>query len=215
MISATHLAILGRQPELGLIELESLLGSDAVVAFGQHALISGALTFANLGGSIKLGRIVSRLPRTRLDRIDLDALLIPLLPRTDGKLTFAVSSYGQSLAPRELDAFGLSLKKKLKTFGPVRLVTAKPGMNELTAAQLKFNHLPQAGFELLIASDGRELILGLTEAVQDIDSYAARDYARPARSAKVAISVGTCGGTLRERRSRPAPNTAAHSPSGA
>ena len=187
MVSATHLAILGRQPELGLIELESLLGGDAVVAFGQHALVSGKLTFANLGGSIKLGRIIARLPRTRLDRIELDTVLIPLLPRTEGKLTFAVSSYGQSLAPRELEAFGLSLKKKLKSFGSTRLVTAKPGSNELTAAQLKFNHLPQAGFELLIASDGRELILALTEAVQDIDSYTARDYARPARSAKVGM----------------------------
>jgi len=187
MISATHLAILGRQPELGLIELESILGSSSVAPFGQHALVAGELIFGNLGGSIKLGRIIARLPRTRLDHIDLETTLLPLLPRNGTKLIFAVSSYGLSLAPRELEAFGLSLKKKLKAFGSVRLVTAKPGTNELTAAQLKFNRLPQAGFELLIASDGRELVLALTEAVQDIDSYTARDYARPARSAKVGM----------------------------
>ena len=88
MVSATHLAILGRQPELGLIELESVLGSDAVASFGQHALVTGELTFDNLGGAIKLGRIIARRPRTRLDRIELDTELLPLLPRSAGKLTF-------------------------------------------------------------------------------------------------------------------------------
>jgi len=179
-----YLAILGRQPELGLIELESILGRGQVKAFGQHALVTTLPPIDRLGGSIKQGKIIARLPKQRLDRLELDT---SLLPRPEGKLTFAISSYGLNLAPRELEAFGLSLKKVLKTTGSVRLVLPKPGSNELTAAQLKFNGLPEAGFELLIVSDGREIIVALTEAVQDIDAYTARDRERPARSAKVGM----------------------------
>ena len=36
-------------------------------------------------------------------------------------------------------------------------------------------------------SDGRELVIALTEAIQDIDAYTARDRERPARSAKVGM----------------------------
>jgi tRNA G10 N-methylase Trm11 len=184
MHAATHLAILGRQPELGLIELESVLGKGAVTAFGEHALVDTLPQLDRLGGTIKLGRIIARLPRQRLDKLDLDRAL---LPRPAGKLTFAVSSYGLKLAPRELEAFGLGLKNQLKNERSVRLVLPKTGSNELTAAQLKFNHLPESGFELLIAANERELVLALTEAVQDIDAYTARDRERPARSAKVGM----------------------------
>jgi tRNA G10 N-methylase Trm11 len=179
-----YLAILGRQPELGLIELESLLGANNVAGFGDHALIHTLPDIDRLGGTIKLGRVIARLPKQGLDRLEFN---LSLLPRSESKLTFAVSSYGLKLAPRELEAFGLGLKKLLKADGSVRLVTPKPGSNELSAAQLKFNRLPEAGFELLIVSDGRELVLALTEAVQDIDAYTARDHERPARSAKVGM----------------------------
>ncbi len=184
MQSYNNVAILGRQPELGLIELESVLGRGQVAAFGQHAVTTSLLEIDRLGGTIKQGRIIARLPKQRLDRL---AVETALLPRPNGKLTFAISSYGLSLAPRELEAFGLSLKKVLKATSPVRLVLPKPGSNELTAAQLKFNGLPGAGFELLLVSDGHEIVVALTEAIQDIDAYSARDHERPARSAKVGM----------------------------
>jgi tRNA (guanine10-N2)-dimethyltransferase len=179
-----YIAILGRQPELGLIELESILGRGEVVAFGAHAFVSSLPPIDRLGGTIKQGRIIARLPRQRLDKLQIDTTL---LPRPEGKLTFAVSAYGLKLVPRELEAFGLSLKKVLKASGSVRLVLPKPGSDELTAAQLKFNGLPEAGFELLLVGDGQEIIVALTEAVQDIDAYTARDYERPARSATVGM----------------------------
>jgi hypothetical protein len=37
MSSLNYLTILGRQPELGLVELESLLGADGVQPFGRQA----------------------------------------------------------------------------------------------------------------------------------------------------------------------------------
>jgi hypothetical protein len=184
MQNVSHIAILGRQPELGLIELESVLGPKRVVAFGRQALLATAPEIDRLGGTVKLGRIIARAPKQRLDRLEFN---LADLPRREGKLTFAVSSYGLTLAPRELEAYGLGLKKQLKADGSVRLVLPKPGTHQLTAAQLKFNHLPEAGFELIIVSDGHELIMALTEAVQDIDAYTARDRERPARSASVGM----------------------------
>jgi tRNA G10 N-methylase Trm11 len=184
MNSPTHFAILGRQPEIGLIELESLLGSDCIEPYGRHALLTSPPDLSRLGGSIKIGRIIARLPLQKLDKLGVD---FTQLPRPEEKLTFGVSSYGLRVTSRELEAYGLSVKKLLRAQNSVRYVAPKNGSTELTAAQLKFNRLPDSGFELVILTRHNEMILGLTEQVQDIDAYAARDYDRPARSASVGM----------------------------
>ena len=180
----THFAILGRQPEIGLIELESVLGTSHIEDFGRHALLTASADLSRLGGSIKIGRILVRQPLTKLDKLELD---LDVFPRPEGKLTFGVSSYGLRANSRELEAFGLSLKKTLKASGSVRYVATKSGSTDLTAAQLKFNGLPGSGFELVILVRRNEMVIGITEQIQDIDAYAARDHGRPARSATVGM----------------------------
>jgi tRNA G10 N-methylase Trm11 len=69
----------------------------------------------------------------------------------------------------------------------VRYLAPKSRSIELTAAQLKFNGLPEKGVELIIVSHAGEMLIGITEEVQDIDGYAERDHGRPARSAKVGM----------------------------
>jgi hypothetical protein len=58
--------VLGRQPVLGLAELESLYGADAVEPVAQQVagvhLATGSVDFARLGGSTKLAEVLAVVP---------------------------------------------------------------------------------------------------------------------------------------------------------
>ena len=180
-----YIAILGRQPELGLIELESVLGSNMVTPFGAVAILESRPEYAHLGGSVKLARMIKRIPYQSLKNLEIDPAIFP---QGEDKLIFGVSFYGSKLDPHVLKAFSLKLKRTLQELGrPVRYVAPKYGVVDLTAAQLKFNGIPETGAELIIVRHQNEMLIGITEAIQDIDAYAARDHERPARSAKVGM----------------------------
>jgi tRNA G10 N-methylase Trm11 len=58
----------------------------------------------------------------------------------------------------------------------------------LNSAQVLHNKLTTKGaWELLVIKDGKNTILAQTIFVQDIEAYAARDQARPARDARVGM----------------------------
>lgn len=178
----SHIAILGRQPELGLVELESILGAESITPFGVAALLAQSVDISRLGSTIKLGRIINQQPFKTLDDIEIN---LDSLPAATGKLNFGVSYYGGKLSEARLQSFGLTLKKRLQSRGSVRLVPTS-GL-ELNAAQLKYNQIPSKGFELLIIINGGQAVVALTEQFQDIDWYSLRDYGRPARSAVVGM----------------------------
>jgi len=62
------LAILGRQPAIGLAELESLLGADKITPLqGGGVLLdveSTYIPFSRLGGTVKLGDVLTLLTRS-------------------------------------------------------------------------------------------------------------------------------------------------------
>jgi len=68
-----HIFILGRQPELGVAELESLFGSDKITDFENNLAIldyEGEINFINLGGSIKCATIMED-----IENLNINALL--------------------------------------------------------------------------------------------------------------------------------------------
>lgn len=178
-----YLAILGRQPELSLAELEALLGPDAASPFGRHAILEATLPLERLGGTIKLAEVIAE-----AKTID-DALLTQLLkhmPESQSKLTVGLSYYGKKQSPLRL---GMELKKLFRTSGrSVRLVLPRPGSSALSAAQLKFNNLvtPESP-EIIIAESNGQVLAAVTTQYQDIDAYSARDQARPNRDARVGM----------------------------
>lgn len=179
----SYLAILGRQPELSLAELESVLGSASVEPLGRHALLKTAPDLAKLGGTIKLARVIAS--GKALDD-ELIAEALAQLPHSDAKITLGLSYYGRRQDPLRL---GMQLKKLIRADGrSVRLVLPKPGQGALSAAQLKFNDLVSNDSpELVILEQSNRAVIALTEQYQDIDAYTARDYARPGRDAKVGM----------------------------
>ena len=93
--------ILGRQPALGLAELESLYGSDAVEAIGPQAALVQVdpclLAFERLGGSAKFCKHLTTLDTT--DWHQIEKFLIQVSPdhsvrMADGKMTLGLSEVG-------------------------------------------------------------------------------------------------------------------------
>jgi tRNA G10 N-methylase Trm11 len=184
MSSFNFIIILGRQPELGLVELESLLGAEHVRPFGrQAALVDSVLQIDQLGGAIKVGTVIYRGAVTALNDLPIDA---DALPMRQSKTPFAISAYGVHGTRSMLIAAGFELKKHLKTRGSVRLITPTEGLT-VSAAGLRHNQVIETGFELMIVVAGSEMTIARTSGVQDVDWYSKRDYGRPVRSAKVGM----------------------------
>ncbi len=186
-------AILGRQPELGQAELESLLGADKVQSVGNNvALIDVDLCgfgINRLGGSLKLGKVLTALDTTNWHKIQ--DYLVKVSPAhvqraPEGKFRLGLSVYGLDVAPRQINATALALKKVMKQHRNVRVIPNNE--KELSTAQVLHNKLAEpSAWELLIIKDGNKTILAQTMFVQDINAYAARDQARPKRDARVGM----------------------------
>lgn len=190
------LVILGRQPALGLAELESLLGPDAIQPLSTNgtALLEvrvEADLFKRLGGTIKAAKLLHEFETPQwkvIERYLLDNLPKHLQYTDEGsKLTIGLSVFGLDVSTKQLLATGLSIKKVLKSHEKsVRLVPNKePALN---SAQVIHNKLIGAnGWELIFVRHGSKVLMGLTVHEQDIEAYTARDQARPKRDSVVGM----------------------------
>lgn len=188
------LFILGRQPALGLAELESLYGAGALKLVGHNAALLDIapkdIDFNRLGGSVKLCTLLNILDTTSWH--DIEKYLSKMIPEhlqyvPEGKFKLGLSSYGLRVSPREMNATALRLKKIIKAAGrSVRVIPNKTA--ELNSAQVLHNQLTSPlGWELVCLRNGNRTMLGLTVAEQDIEAYSSRDQNRPMRDAKVGM----------------------------
>jgi tRNA G10 N-methylase Trm11 len=188
------LVILGRQPALGLAELESLYGADVLHPAEPSAalldVVPSEVDFDRLGGSLKLCKVLTTLDSTNWG--DIEAYLLKSAPKhasflPEGKLKLGISAYGLRVTTQRIQATGLSLKKVLKQSGrSVRLVpNSEPALN--SASVLHNNLTGDLGWELVFLRSGGQTIVGQTVAEQDINSYTVRDRDRPMRDARVGM----------------------------
>jgi SAM-dependent methyltransferase len=185
--------ILGRQPALGLAELERLYGPARIRPLKGAALLdidAADINFKRLGGTIKVARILNVIDSLKWPQL-IDYLLktvpqhLQFLP--DGKFTLGVSAYDLPVSAGQINKDLLKVKKVIKnTARPVRIVPNK--LPHLNSAQVLHNKLTSRGaWELVFIKDGNQTILAQTMFVQDIEAYAARDQARPKRDARVGM----------------------------
>lgn len=190
------LFIIGREPELSVAELErvainiggvvSVLSTDAVLLTHGDPLPERFID--RLGGSVKQVEVKDRWPidtnlvQTMIDRLTAEWALT-FFPGSD-RIEFGLSMYGASKTERAAAMRqGLRLKKALVTTDrPVRLVASRDP--QLSAVLVQKNHLLTRGKEFVGVVSGGELIMGVTTAVQDFESYGLRDFGRPAANAK-------------------------------
>lgn len=189
-----YIIILGRQPALGIAELESLYGAASIQKLGTQAVLMETdqpnVNIDRLGGAIKVCSYTGSI--SSVDWQQIIQHLAATLPKqlqhiASGKIKIGLSLYGFNLAPSKINAGALSLKKNLKSGDRgVRIVPNK--QPELNTAQVIHNQLTkQNGLEIILVKSGKRTIVAQTIAVQDIDAYAARDQARPARDARVGM----------------------------
>jgi tRNA (guanine10-N2)-dimethyltransferase len=188
------LCVLGRQPALGLAELESLYGAAKLQPVGEKAVIVDVdpclLAFDRLGGSVKFCKLLTELETTDWKQIEkflheVSSGHSQRMP--EGKMQLGLSAIGLRVNPRQLETTGLSLKKAIRATGrPVRLIPNKS--LELSSAQVIHNHLTGPnGWELVFIRNGNKTIIAQTLKEQDIEAYGMRDQNRPKRDAKVGM----------------------------
>ena len=131
------------------------------------------LCIDRLGGTLKLA--------VELDKTPLEYL--SALP--EGKLTIGVSDYSKKASRKSATMEALKLKKILVRHGrSVRVVENKDAiLSTATSLHNGLNGKNERKVELVKYDDEWYRVIG----VQDIDAYAKRDQARPARDAKVGM----------------------------
>jgi tRNA (guanine10-N2)-dimethyltransferase len=173
-----YLCVLGRQPEISLAELKAVFGEKNVETHGELSILNidneiNARSFERLGGTIKLAEIVS----------DDWNKIINLLP-SEGKVTIGLSAYNTELDVRTITKIAKEIKKLRKN---VRFVpNTKPELSSATVFHNKLTTKPNR-YEFILSEINGEKILARTLYVQNINSYAARDFDRPKRDAKVGM----------------------------
>lgn len=188
-----YVTILGRQPALGIAELERVFGGQNITPLSNLSTLvtTNSLEIQKLGGSLKAGRVVidinsgdwSKVSNKIIQKYDKEWASF------DGKITLGISAYGFSVTSREVQKIGITLKQKLKRANvSVRLIPNQdPALSTATSHHNKLG-LSDNKVELLIirANNGRIVVAESTGA-QNITAYAKRDQQRPKRDAFVGM----------------------------
>lgn len=186
-----YISILGRQPALGIAELERLYG-DVTWFSDESAIINTPrLDFERLGGSQKAGRIVAELPRgdwTTASRKLVSAYAQAWRER-EGKITLGISSYGFNANPREVQKTGIILKGRLKGVGvSLRLIpNSDAALSTATSHHNKLGLSDNKVELLVVRNKNGKIIIAESIGAQNITAYAKRDQERPKRDAFVGM----------------------------
>ena len=175
-----YLAVLGRQPEISLAELESLFDNvkqqSTEIAFFDTEEEPG---INRLGGSLKLAKYLNNISPEEY---------LKALP--EGKITLGVSDYSvnaknySSRDIKNISQYGIKIKQALKKKGrSVRLLPNSAPVISTAAAH--HNGLGKSPKKVELIKFKNDWFVSV--GVQNITAYKNRDQARPARDAKVGM----------------------------
>jgi len=188
-----YVAILGRQPDIGISELRSLYGTESVVPISaQAALVETAATLdvQTLGSIVKLGRVITTVNSTDWQTISkrLHSHYTSVWKELERKQTLGISVYGGTIRPQAIQRAGLLLKSTLKK-NNVSLRLIPQNESALSSAISHHNKLglSENKTELLIVIGKRESYITESIGAQNITALAARDQGRPKRDAFVGM----------------------------
>ncbi len=188
-----YIAILGRQPALGIAELERVFnGSSIKVISNQAATIDcDCFDIQKLGGSPKAGIIVDELSKSDWHKVS--QKVVQHYSRKwlsfQGKITLGISAYGFDSDAREIQKTGIILKKKLRISGvSLRLVpNPTPALNSAISHHNKLGLSPNKVELLIVRANNGSVIIAESTGSQNITAYANRDQKRPKRDAFVGM----------------------------
>lgn len=188
-----YIALLGRQPQLSIAELERLYQHIQWYT-GQAATFEATDTqrvdVQRLGGSQKIGTVILEGPAGDW-RSASNAIVkhyAQQWSKSTAKITLGISAYDFRTTARDVQKTGLLLKSKLKQSGvslrlipnqDVALSTATSHHNKLGLSETKV--------ELLVFRGKDSIIVAESTGAQNITALAARDQGRPRRDAFVGM----------------------------
>ena len=183
--------ILGRQPEIGLAELQAVYKKEPQLIASNVALldISSQTALASskrLGAIVKIIQVIDK--RFTISKSNLTTLCRQLFTDIDGKITLGVSYYDPRASKRSAISLGQELQSILKGLGhSTRLLPTNNAV--LGAATILHNGLSgqnpkKIELNFIKTSDQASLCVGRTIYIQDIDAYTFRDRRRPRRDAR-------------------------------
>lgn len=188
---------LGRKKDLCFAELITVLGKDKLVERNLDTAIFD-LKIPNyqglqdkLGGTVKIIKIWNSVPfeDSRADKLEkhIKPRLEEIFTDHKGKINFAVSTLSFN-NPKEINI------KQILNFS--KLILKSLGLNSrfvnknfenTKPSTIYAAHVLEKGIDINIIKGNKELFIGETVAIQDIDKYSKRDYDKPWRDAKVGM----------------------------
>ncbi len=170
------LFVLGREPQLSLVELEALFSSKNVRRIAPNLALVTSETqpnFARIGGSLKCARVLE------------ENLIDYLKQIPTGKITLGFSDYSKKATAKDTWKMAMKYKNLLTRHGrSVRLVPNKDSAI-IPSATAHHNQLGNKATHIEIIRF--EEYMATSIGAQNITAYAQRDQARPARDAFVGM----------------------------
>jgi tRNA G10 N-methylase Trm11 len=188
-----HIAILGRQPALGMAELEAVYGSEATRWFSDQSALIETDTFdiQKFGGIQKAGRVVTELNNGDWRRVSMKIVqaYTEAWNGFDGKITLGLSAYGFDVSSRDIQKTGIILKQKLKKQGvSLRLLpNSEPALNTAASHHNKLGLANNKVELLIVRSRSGRIVVAESTGSQNITAIALRDQGRPKRDAFVGM----------------------------
>lgn len=189
-----NIAILGRQPNIGLAELERVYGGKNVSRLSlESATFSNNSDFdiQRFGGIIKAGIILDSLSSDSWQKItnQITKYFISTFSNYQPKITLGISTYNIALKPHEIQKLGLSIKSILKKRNTsLRLIpNTDSALSTATSHHNKLGLSPNKIELLIVKSSSGKITVASSTGSQNITAYANRDQVRPKRDAFVGM----------------------------
>lgn len=186
------IAILGRQPTIGIGELESIYGDQNLQVLWPHACLidTEKMNVSHFGSILKTGEVVLEIGSIDWRKISekIFNLFVSDFSDSKNKITLGISVYNSKIEPSEIQKTASIIKQKLKqTEVSVRVIPSKTAALSTAVSHNNKLGLSDNKIEIIVIIKNNKAIVAISEGAQNITAYAKRDQNRPKRDAFVGM----------------------------
>lgn len=191
-ILTMKIAILGRQPTIGIGELESIYGDQNLQVLWPNACLvdTEKMNVSHFGSILKTGEVVLEIGSTGWRKISekIVNLFVSDFSDSKNKITLGISVYNSKIEPSEIQKTASIIKQKLKrTEVSVRVIPSKTAALSTAVSHNNKLGLSDNKIEIIVIIKNNKAIVAISEGAQNITAYAKRDQNRPKRDAFVGM----------------------------
>lgn len=198
----SYIFVLGRNDELSVAEIKSVFAAkkwsyEEVLKTWEILIVDSVgvdldYLHKTLGGTVKIGEVVSVSPLDSIEeRLDFN-LLDKMLAVHTGKVQFGISVYDGGVKQdteyldRNLSLLCKSIKRTLRS-NDISVRFAFNTDRYLSSVVVTKDKLITKGCEILLIPMSSGVVIGKTLSVQEFEAFSHRDYGRPVRDMKSGV----------------------------